>query len=180
MISRGERWLARFATPEVLTFLTVGGVGYVVDVGAFNLLRSAGSLATLDPSYARVLAVGLAMLVTYLGNRMLTWRGQAGADRRREVTLFVVFNLIGLGFSVLALVVSHDLMGLTGRWADNISANVIGLGLGTVFRFWSYRRFVFTGPATAAASMAAVRLADRDQLREPSVASTGTISSVGR
>lgn len=27
--------------------------------------------------------------------------------------------------------------------ADNISANVIGLGLGTLFRFWSYSTFVF-------------------------------------
>jgi putative flippase GtrA len=26
---------------------------------------------------------------------------------------------------------------------DNISANVVGVALGTLFRFWSYRRFVF-------------------------------------
>ena len=34
----------RFLTREVLTFLAVGGAGYVVDVAAFNLLRS------LEPS----------------------------------------------------------------------------------------------------------------------------------
>lgn len=173
MNSRAERLLARFTTPEVLTFLAVGGVGYVADVGVFNLLRSGGALASHDPSYARVLAVAVAMLVTYVGNRMFTWRGQAGADRRREVTLFVLFNLIGLGFSVLTLMISHDLMGLTSRLADNISANVIGLGLGTMFRFWSYRRFVFTGPAPEVA-------ATGRQAREPSVTSTGVVSSAGR
>ena len=33
---------------------------------------------------------------------------------------------------------------LQGALALNI-ANVFGTGLGTLFRFWSYRRFVFTG-----------------------------------
>jgi hypothetical protein len=28
--------------------------------------------------------------------------------------------------------------------ADNIAANVIGLAAGTTFRFWAYKRFVFT------------------------------------
>ena len=83
------------------------------------------------------------MVVTYIGNRAVTWRGESGRDRRREVALFIVFNLIGLGFSVVTLAISHDLLGLTSRLADNISANVIGLALGTAFRYWSYKRFVF-------------------------------------
>ncbi len=145
----------RLVTPEVLTFLAVGGAGYAVDVGAFNALRSglwstsrwATWFATADPSYARVVAVALAMVVTYLGNRLVTWRGSSGGDRRREVALFVVLNVVGLGFSVLTLLVSHDLLGLTSRWADNVSANGVGLALGTAFRFWSYRRWVFVaGP----------------------------------
>ena len=39
--------------------------------------------------------------------------------------------------------VSHDVLGYTSRLADNISANVVGLALGAVFRFWTYRKFVF-------------------------------------
>jgi hypothetical protein len=31
--------------------------------------------------------------------------------------------------------------------ADNIAANVVGLGLGTLARFWALRRFVFLTPA---------------------------------
>ena len=81
----------------MLTFLAVGGAGYVVDVGSFNLLRSAPWFGTADPSYARVLAVALAMVVTYLGNRAFTWRGRSSDDRRREIGLFVVFNIVGLG-----------------------------------------------------------------------------------
>lgn len=132
---------------EVPTFLVVGGAGYVVDVFTFNLLRDQTALADYHPTVSKVLAVAAAMVVTYLGNRMLTWRDRNSPDRGRQVALFVVFNVIGLAISLAALVVSHDLLGLTSRLADNISANVIGLGLGTAFRYWSYRRFVFTGPA---------------------------------
>ena len=148
-MSRPERLLSKLTSPEVVTFLAVGGVGYVVDVTSFNLLRSESFLSAVDPSYARVAAVALAMVVTYLGNRLFTWRGQPDGDRRREIALFIVFNMIGLGLSVATLVISHDLLRLTSPLADNISANVVGLALGTLFRYWSYKRFVFA-PATPA------------------------------
>ena len=128
---------------EVGTFLAVGGAGYVVDVAVFNILLSVEPFASWHPWVARCLAVVAAMIVTYVGNRSITWRGRSGLERRREVTLFVVFNVVGLAISVACLVVSHDLLGLTSRLADNISANGFGLVLGTAFRFWSYRRFVF-------------------------------------
>ena len=133
----------------MLTFLAVGGAGYVVDVACFNLLRSTAWLGSVDPSVARTLAVVAAMVVTYLGNRTLTWRGRPDRDRRRELSLFVVANVIGFGFSVVCLVVSHDLLGLTSRWADNVSANVVGLALGTAFRYVSYKYVVFAAPGGA-------------------------------
>lgn len=139
--------IARLTSREVVSFLAVGGAGYLVDVGGFNLLRSVPLFAGHDPTLAKVLAVALAMVATYVGNRALTWRDADSADRHREVVLFVLFNTIGLGFSVVTLFVSHHLLGLTSGLADNISANVIGIGLGTIFRFWSYRRFVFIAAA---------------------------------
>ncbi|WP_082530684.1 GtrA family protein [Aeromicrobium sp. Root344] len=138
-----DRLVARLSSPEVVSFLAVGGVGYIVDIAAFNYLRSAPVFVTLDPSIAKTFAVALAMVVTYVGNRAVTWRGADAGNRRREIALFVLFNIIGLGFSVLTLAISHDLLGLTSRVADNVSANVIGLALGTLFRYWSYKRFVF-------------------------------------
>jgi putative flippase GtrA len=154
-VSRSEQLLAKLTSPEVATFLAVGATGYVVDVSAFNVLRSQPFLSTADPSYARIVAVALAMVVTYFGNRLFTWRDRQSGDRRREIGLFVVFNLIGLGLSVATLVLSHDLLGLTSRLADNISANVVGLALGTLFRYWSYQRFVFGTGAAVRPSRAA-------------------------
>ena len=133
---------------EVLTFLAVGGLGYVVDVAVFNLLLSGPAPLLREPKLAKVTSVAAAMVVTYLGNRYLTWP-TTGHRRSHEVALFMFFNFVGMAISVVVLAISHDLLGLTSRLADNISANVIGLLLGTAFRYWSYRRFVFGARAAS-------------------------------
>lgn len=163
----GQSRLSKLASgvraPEVMNFLVVGGIGYAVDVAAFNLMLRGGMGSML----AKTLAVAVATVVTYLGNRTLTWSGDGRRQRRREVFLFALFNVIGLGFSIVCLYVSHHLMGLTSPLADNISANVIGLALGTAFRFWTYRTVVFA-PAPEQESEPALtrdpvaRSADRD------------------
>jgi putative flippase GtrA len=142
-------WVSRMRSllgHELFSFLVVGGSGYVVDVVAFNVLLSSAPFSGHDPSYARVVAMCVAMVVTYTGNRLWTWRGSQRHDRHKELGLFVLFNLVGLVISVATLVLSHDVLGLTTRLADNISANVIGLGLATAFRFWAYRTYVFGAP----------------------------------
>jgi len=147
------RELAVARGAEVSAFLAVGAAGYVVDVGAFNALRGLDPFRLMDPTVARTLAMLLAMCVTYFGHRLLTWRQHRGSTGGRELGLFVVLNLIGLAISDACLVISHDLLGLTSLLADNISANVIGLGLGSIFRFLTYRRFVFTPRADEVAAV---------------------------
>ncbi len=126
----------------------MGGAGYVTDVAAFDRLRARPFLGGHDPIVAKVVAVAPATVVTYLGDRLLTWRDTTSDNRRREVLLFVFFNLAGLMISVLLLAVSHDVLRLTSRLADNLVGNVLGVGLGTAFRHGACRRFVFVG-ATA-------------------------------
>jgi hypothetical protein len=41
------------------------------------------------------------------------------------------------------------MLGLTSALADNVSANGVGLVLGTAFRFWAYRRYAFPVEPTA-------------------------------
>jgi putative flippase GtrA len=54
---------------------------------------------------------------------------------------------IGLLISLTCLWVSHYVLGFTSVLADNVAANVVGLAAGTAFRFWAYKRFVFTHQA---------------------------------
>ena len=138
-----SRW--RSLVRELLTFGVVGLAGLIVDVGVFNTLRYAGEPGLLEdkPLTAKVLSVVVATFVTYLGNRHLTWRDRPWGDRRRECVIFFGLNGVGMSVALVCLGFSHYVLGLTSALADNISANVVGLALGTAFRFWAYRRFAF-------------------------------------
>ncbi len=130
---------------EFAKFGIIGGVGFIVDVGIFNLLRFAGDPGVLEhkPLTAKGISVAVATVVTYLGNRHWTWRDRAHSGARREVALFFLLNGIGMLIAMGCLAVSHYVLDLRSPLADNISANVVGLVFGMVFRFWSYRTFVF-------------------------------------
>lgn len=130
---------------ELTGFATVGAMGYVVDVTAFNLLRYAGDPGLLEhkPLTAKAISVTLATVVTYLGNRHWTWREREWRGVRREYVAFFGLNAVGMAIALACLAVSHYLLRLTSPLADNISANVVGLVFGTAFRFWAYPRYVF-------------------------------------
>jgi putative flippase GtrA len=135
---------------EMLKFGAVGAVAFVVDVGLFNLLTTGlwpgDGVPPLDghEKAAKVLSASLATVVAWLGNRYWSFRHRRQASRSREFATFVLMNVVAMGIAVLCLTISHDVLRLDSDLADNISGNVIGVGLGTLFRFWAYRTFVFT------------------------------------
>lgn len=125
---------------ELLRFGVVGALAFLIDVSTFNLLRFG---ADLGPLTSKTLSVVVATTFAYAANRQWTFRARARSSFRREYLLFFVLNGVGLLIALACLATSHYLLDLTSPLADNISANGIGLVLGTAFRFWSYRRFVF-------------------------------------
>ena len=134
--------LVRYA----LKFGVVGLVGYVIDVGLFNLLRLGvfGDGHVLqDPIGAKVLSVTVAVLVTWFGNRYWTFREHRRENYLLELLEFAVVAAGGLLIGLLCLWVSHYVLGFDNLVADNISANVVGLLLGTTFRFLLYRFWVY-------------------------------------
>lgn len=130
---------------ELGKFGVIGLVAYVIDLAVFNLLRFAGGEGPLfdKPLTAKVISVLVATTFAYFGNRHWTFRDRTRSSFRREYTLFFVFNAVGMVISLSCLWISHYLLGFESALADNISANVIGLVLGTVFRFWGYHNWVF-------------------------------------
>ena len=139
---------------QMAKFGLVGVMALVVDVGTFNLLmyadvasRSVGEGWLNDkPITAKVISAVLATAFAYAANRWWTFRDRGGSGLIREVALFFLLNGIASFIAVVCLWGSHYGLGLDNATADNLSANVIGLALGTMFRWWSYRRWVFTEP----------------------------------
>ena len=125
-------------------FFSVGALGYLVGVGGFNLLVHTQNAPFRDkPLTGSILSGVASILIAYIGNRHWTWKDRKRSGARREVTLFFIINAITLTFGVICLAISRYVLNLDSALADNISANVIGVGLGTIFRFWSYRTIVF-------------------------------------
>lgn len=128
---------------ELAKFGTVGVLAFVVDVGLFNLLLHATDKPLTSKAVSTVVAASLAFVL----NRAWSFRHRQRTSVHREYALFVVLNTIGLGIALSCLGISHYLLGFTSRLADNVAANGFGLVLGTSFRFWSYRRFIWAKPA---------------------------------
>lgn len=130
---------------EIAKFGIVGLSALVVDIGLFNILRFAGGEGPLydKPLTAKVISVAVATVVAYAGNRFWTFRHRGRSRVAKELPLFFALNGVAMLIAVGCLWLSHYVLGFTSPLADNISANVVGLGLGTLFRFWSYRKWVF-------------------------------------
>ncbi len=132
---------------EAAKFGVVGALAFVVDTGTFNLLRFAGpdgvGVLHHKPLTANGIAVVVATVFAWLGNRYWTFRHRRRAAAGRELLLFAVMNAVGLLISVACLGFTYYVLGLRGPVATNVSAKGVGLVLGTLFRWWAYRRFVF-------------------------------------
>ncbi|MGC4772733.1 GtrA family protein [Micromonospora sp. DT44] len=136
---------------ELSKFATVGGIAFLVDFALFNYLTTARGMEQVT---AKTISTVIAATFAFLGNRFWTWRHRQRSNPAREYALFFFFNAVGLGIAVGCLAISR--YGLGSIWpavfqtqlADNIASFVVGTGLGTLFRFWSYRRFVFVEAGT--------------------------------
>jgi putative flippase GtrA len=153
---------------QVVKFGMVGGLGFVVDVGGFNLLRFAGGHGPLYdyPLSAKVVSGAAATVVAWLGNRYWTFRHSRRAAAHHEFLLFAVMATVGTLIAMACLWVSHYALDLTSPLADNIAANGVGLVLATAFRFWAYRRHVFSDHPDGTALNEVVEELDSPQLSE--------------
>jgi putative flippase GtrA len=128
---------------EVAKFGVVGGVGFVVQLGAQNALHSG---AKLGPQTALVIAYILATVVTFVGNRYWAFKHRKGKGLRRESATFVVLNCVGIVIQLGIVDIAYYGMGYKDGLSYNL-ATVIGIGLATLFRLYAYRKFVFLEPS---------------------------------
>jgi putative flippase GtrA len=129
---------------EIAKFGVIGAVAFVLTTLLSNLFHFG---ADLGPLTSFGLATIVAATLSYFANRHWTWRGRDKTGLRRELPLFLALSAVGLGISELPLVVTKYLMGLDSPLSYNISSTFIGTALGTVWRFWSFRRWVFVADA---------------------------------
>jgi putative flippase GtrA len=124
---------------EVVKFGAVGGAGLLVNLLVFNLVRHATNLQVVRAS---VLATIVSIIFNYVGFRYFAYRDSDKSGRTRELALFLLFSAVGLVIENGVLYTATYGFG----WDTPLQSNVfkfIGIAVATLFRFWSYRSWVF-------------------------------------
>ncbi|MGY1784019.1 GtrA family protein [Geodermatophilus sp. SYSU D00698] len=140
----GSTW--RLLLKELSAFGAVGAGCFVLDVVLFQLLYASGTGAVT----AKLASTSMSTTAAYVGHRFWSFAHREHTGYRREYVAFVLVNgvtmLIGLA---LIAFVRHPL-GQEHALVLQV-ANVVSIGLGTVVRWFAYRRWVFPARAVATA-----------------------------
>jgi putative flippase GtrA len=124
-----------FRDSRKIRFLIAGGLGFAVDAGVLAILTHA---AGMRPLAARVVAIAVALTVTWLFNRHVTF----GPGRHGAVGEAVRYGGIGIAGSLINYLIFASLMvampGLEPLIALGVASVVV-----TVFSWLGYSRFVF-------------------------------------
>jgi putative flippase GtrA len=128
---------------EIAKFGVVGAAAFVLTTVLNNLFHFG---LKLGPLTSFGLATIIAATASYFANRHWTWKHKDDSGLGRGLSIFLVLSAIGLGISEIPVGFSEYVLGLHSKVAYNVSSTLIGTALGTVWRFWSFRKYVFLEP----------------------------------
>lgn len=134
---------------ELLKFAVVGGTTFVIDNGIWYLLKL--TILESKPVTAKIIAVIIATIVSYVLNREWSFRTRGGRERHHEAALFFLFSGIAVALYSAPLWLSRywldlevpHVSRLVQEVADFTSGSIIGTLLAMFFRFWAFKRWVF-------------------------------------
>jgi putative flippase GtrA len=135
----------RVLVKELTAFGAVGFVSLLIDLSIYNILLHKG----FGPLTAKLVSTTVATVVAYLGNRSLSFSHRARSSLKRETGFFVVINVIALIFALVVLAIFAYPLGYKHDTFVTNVVNLFTIGIGTIFRFWAYKRFVFLHPDRA-------------------------------
>lgn len=143
---RLERWPrpVRLLIKEISAFGVIGILNLILDTLLFNLLLA--WKIGLGPNSASLISTCVTTLLAYFGNRYLSFSHRARTGFAREASFFFAVNFVALVVGQLILAFFAYPLHYKN---DTMTMNIVRLGtiaLGTVFRFWAYKRFVFLPP----------------------------------
>jgi putative flippase GtrA len=133
---------------EFAKFGVIGVAGLFITNAVYDLFFLHLSVG---PVTSTTIATIVAAICTYLGNRYWSFRTRQRTGVVRELVIFAALNGIGLLIQDAAVAFNYYLLQLGHNKLAGFIALNFGIALATLFRFWSYRRFVWVAPAASTA-----------------------------
>lgn len=131
---------------ELAAFGTIGVLNLFVTIGLSDWLHLGMNVGPLTS-----FGVGtvVATTLSYVANRYWTFRHRDNTGVGREYVLFFVLNGVGLVITWAFIGFTHYILKIHTGLAFNI-AQILGIGVATLFRYWAYKKWVFLPPAAPA------------------------------
>ena len=139
---------------EFAKFGIIGVIGLAITNFGYALLHS----HNVGPVTSATIATIAATIVAYIGNRYWSFKHRERTSVPREGLIFFVLNGVGLLIQDAAVAFNAYVLGLEHHKLAEFVALNTGIAIATVFRFWSYRRFVWAAPADDAGTGATAPL----------------------
>ena len=130
----------RILFKELTAFGLIGALALVIDISIFAWLAPHGAIK------AKAVSSTVSTAFAYVGNRHLSFSHRARTGIARETSFFFGINLITLVFSELVIALFVYPLGYAHGSRTVFFVNLGTIAVGTVFRFWTYKRFVFLHP----------------------------------
>jgi putative flippase GtrA len=136
---------------EAAKFGVVGIVGVLITNGGYALLHNTFGTG---PVTATTIATIVATAVSYVANRYWSFRHRERTSVAREGSIFFILNGVGLLIQDAVVAFNFYILGYGHNKAAEFIALNVGIALATLFRFWSYRKWVWAAPGDAAGEVA--------------------------
>ena len=136
---------------EFAKFGVIGVAGVFITNAIYDVLNLH---LGVGPVTSATIATIVATIVSYVGNRYWSFKTRQRTSVARELIFFAVLNGIALLIQDAAVAVNSYLLHLQHNHTAAFLALNSGIVLAMLFRFWSYRRFVWAAPPARPAQRA--------------------------
>ena len=125
---------------EVLAFGLVGGFNFALDLGVYQLMYDVAGLGAL---VSKVISTVVSTASAFFMHKHWSFGHRQGREQpHEEFVIFLVLSVVSLLLGLAVIGFAHYVLRVEGVLGLQI-ANIVSIGLATLFRFFAYRRWVF-------------------------------------
>jgi putative flippase GtrA len=129
----------RLLVRELSAFGVVGAVAFAIDLGVFQLLYAHVGLGAVT---SKLFSTLVSVTVAYVGHRFWSFAHRDATRTGRGYALFALINGCTLCLGLAAVALVRYPLGQESPLVLQLT-NVTTIALGTVIRYFAYRRWVF-------------------------------------
>ncbi len=132
--ARGEKNTMKKLIAQVMKFVIVGGLSFVLDFIIYYVLKNFFSVYYIVAGF---FSFTLSLIFNYLMSMKFVFKSKDDLKKTHEFIIFVTLSVIGLGINLLCLYILVDLFDI-----NDLIAKILVAGIVMVFNFITRKIFI--------------------------------------